>query len=263
MPEGFEYEDEYEDSDGNEGCDSGTLIASLTARAKEMQRALLDKVVGQYHAVSTVVSGYFRSSLTALTDEDRKVPATFLFAGAPGVGKTFLAQTFADHLGLPFERFDMSEYADQDGAMEFCGSDRVYTGSKSGNFTSFVSKNPRCVVLFDEIEKAHISVIHLFLQMLDAGRIRDSHTDCEISLKDTVLIFTTNAGRQLYEGRECTDLSLVPRRVILRALEKDVDPSTGNPYFPAAICSRFATGNVVLFNKMSAESIFFDEKVPF
>ena len=55
MPEGFEYEDEYEDSDGNEGCDSGTLIASLTARAKEMQRALLDKVVGQYHAVSEVV----------------------------------------------------------------------------------------------------------------------------------------------------------------------------------------------------------------
>ena len=65
----------------------------------------------------------------------------------------------------------MSEYCDKESSLEFIGSDGVYKGSKSGNFTSFVKKNPRCLILLDEVEKAHISIIHLFLQILDDGRL--------------------------------------------------------------------------------------------
>jgi len=230
-------------------------IAQLTEKTKGIRQSLMDTVLGQDKAISVFTSGYFQSELLSITDKARVRPATFLFAGPPGVGKTFLAESAAKVLDLPFARFDMSEYCDKEASLEFCGSDKVYKNGKAGNFTSFVSKNKKCVVLFDEIEKAHLSIIHLFLQILDAGRIRDNFTDEEISLKETILIFTTNAGKPFYENADQGDFSSVSRKVILKALENDVNPETGSPYFPAAICSRFASGNVVMFNNISAHNL--------
>ncbi|MBE6688278.1 MAG: AAA family ATPase [Ruminococcaceae bacterium] len=228
----------------------------LVNKVKNIQKALSGKIFGQDNAISVFASGYFRSELLALTDKTRTRPrATFLFAGPPGVGKTFLAESAAMELGLPFMRFDMSEYADKEANIEFCGSDKVYKNGKAGNVTSFVEKNPRCVLLFDEIEKAHMCVIHLFLQMLDAGRLRDNYTDNEVSFSDTIIILTTNAGKQLYENSENGDFSCVTRKVILKALQNDKNPETGVPFFPGAICSRFASGNVVMFNHISAHSL--------
>ncbi len=97
-------------------------------------------------------------------------------------------------------------------------------------------------------------VIHLFLQILDAGRLRDNFTDKEVSFTDTILIFTTNAGKAMYED-ESIDLAAASRKTILRALSTDVNPVTGAPMFPAAICSRFAFGNIVMFNRMGADQL--------
>jgi len=231
-------------------------LEALVSRVKSIRTILLDSVFGQDNAVSTFATGFFQAEMLAMTDKSRVRPgATFLFAGPPGVGKTFLAEKAAEALGRPFMRFDMSEYADKEANIEFCGSDKVYKNGKAGNVTSFVDENPQCVLLFDEIEKAHINVIHLFLQMLDAGRLRDNFTDEEVSFSQAILIFTTNAGRQLYENSESSDFSGVSRKVILKALQKDVNPETGVPYFPAAICSRFASGNVVMFNKMASHNL--------
>lgn len=230
-------------------------IADLTERVKRIHAKLSDTVLGQGNAISVFTTGYFRAKLLSMTDHQRVRPTTYLFVGPSGVGKTFLAESAAEALELPYKRFDMSEYCDQQAAVEFCGSDRTYKNSKEGNFTSYISENPRCVILLDEIEKAHISIIHLFLQILDAGRIRDSHTNQEISLKDVILIFTTNAGKQLHSGSETGDFSALPRKVILNALQRDINPATGQPYFPAAICSRFASGNVVMFNQMTAHDL--------
>ena len=236
--------------------DRKTEVQKLTDQVKKLQSTLSSKVFGQDNAINVVTAGYFQAGLLALTDAKRFRPsATYLFAGPPGVGKTYLAECFAEALGLPFQRFDMSEYSDKEANIEFCGSDKVYKNGKAGNVTGFVEENPKCVLLFDEIEKAHINVIHLFLQMLDAGRLRDNYTDHEISFKDTILIFTTNAGKNLYEGSENGNFSTVSRKVILKALQKDVDPSTGTPFFPGAICSRFASGNVVMFNHMAAHDL--------
>lgn len=236
--------------------DAKGKIAELTERVKEIHAALSNIIFGQDNAISVFTSGYFQAELLSMTDKQRVRPcATYLFAGPPGVGKTFLAESAAKILKLPFKRFDMSEYCDHEAAVEFCGSDSVYKNAKTGNFTAFVSKNPKSVILLDEIEKAHISIIHLFLQVLDAGRIRDNNTDVEISLKDVILIFTTNAGKQLYEDSDTGDFSTLSRKVILKALQKDINPQTGNPYFPAAICSRFASGNVVMFNHIAAHDL--------
>lgn len=229
--------------------------AELAAQAKDIGEKLSNVVFGQNNAVGTFVSGFFQAELLRLTDKDRVRPATFLFAGPPGVGKTFLAEQAAKVLERPFLRLDMSEYSTDEATVEFAGSDDVYRNSKPGNVTSFVKKNPRSVLLFDEIEKAHLTVIHLFLQILDAGRLRDSKTDEEISFKDTILIFTTNAGKQLYEDSDTSDFSGLSKKVILRALQTDIDQRTGQPFFPAAICSRFASGNVVMFNHITANNL--------
>ena len=231
-------------------------IAEIMARVKGIQGMLLRHIFGQDHAVNVFTTGYFQSELTGLTNPDlRKPSATFLFAGPPGVGKTFLAEKAAEALQLPFKRFDMSEYCDKEANLEFAGSDKVYKSSHEGNVTGFVYQFPKCVLLFDEIEKAHLSVIHLFLQILDAGRLRDNFTDKEVSFSDAILIFTTNAGHQLYEESDTGNFSTLPRKTILRALETDINPITDRPFFPAAICSRFASGNVVMFNRMAAHDL--------
>lgn len=251
-------ERQRKESDDDRGMKtfSKETVAALTEKVKRIHDRLIGSVYGQDNAVSVFTAGYFQAELLSLTDKDRTRPkATFLFAGPPGVGKTFLAEKAAEVLQLPYQRFDMSEYSDKEASIEFCGSDNVYKNAKSGNVTSFVESNPKCVILFDEIEKAHISVIHLFLQILDAGRIRDSCTDREVPFTDAILFFTTNAGRQLYEDSDATDYSGVTRKVILKALQNDTDPTTGAAYFPAAICSRFASGNVVMFNHIAAYNL--------
>ena len=231
-------------------------MSALVDDVKRIRSELQNCIYGQDNAINVFATGYFQASMLSMIDRSRKRPrATFLFAGPPGVGKTFMAEKAAEALGLPFKRFDMSEYSDKEANIEFCGSDRVYKNAKAGNVTSFVAENPRCVLLFDEIEKAYLGVIHLFLQILDAGRLRDNYTDEEVSFTDAIIILTTNAGKQLYEESESGDLSTVSRKVVVRALQKDINPITGAPFFPGAICSRFASGNVVMFNHIGAHNL--------
>lgn len=231
-------------------------MAALVEKVRKTQESLLKQVYGQDHAVNVFTNGYFQAELISMTGKTHFRPrATFLFAGSPGVGKTFLAEQSAEVLALPFKRFDMSEYSDYGSDMAFCGYDRNYRNPAPGNVTNFVKEHPKCILLFDEIEKAHITIIHLFLQMLDGGRLKDNYLNDEISFKDTLIIFTTNAGHQLYENSECNDLSGLSRKVILKALQQDKNRLTGEPYFPAALCSRFASGNVVMFNSISAHNL--------
>ena len=232
-------------------------IAEVVEKSKTVRDKLLESVRGQNAAIDTFVSGYFRAETLALLKKKRKKPkATFLFAGPPGVGKTFLAEQAAEHLGLPYRRFDMSEYADKEATISFAGSDKVYKNGQPGVVTSFVADNPQSILLFDEIEKAHINVIYLFLQMLDAGRLRDTFTTEEVDFTNTIIILTTNAGRNLYEDPSVVNLSSLPRRQIIEALRNDKS-ERGNDMnvFPAALCSRFAAGNVVMFDRLEAHDL--------
>lgn len=235
---------------------SRDFLPSLTGRIRHMRAMLLSTVHGQDHVVHAFTEGMFAAEVLAASDEKRKRPrAIFVFAGPPGVGKTFLAEQAAEALEIPFKRFDMSSFADHQSYMGLVGFEKSYQGAKPGTLTGFVKENPHSILLFDEIEKAHLNTIQLFLQILDAGRLADRYMDEDVPFKDTIIIFTSNAGRSLYEGDAKQNAAGVPRKTLINALETEKNPQTGQPFFPAAITSRMATGWPLLFNHLQAHNL--------
>ncbi len=232
----------------------------LSATIIEMRQALLSKVFGQDHAVNGFVEGIFNAAVVGQNEPDRKTPqAIFVFAGPPGVGKTFLAEQGARLLERPMKRFDMSSYSDHQSHSALVGWPKSYQAAHAGLLTEFVDKNPDAILLFDEIEKAHLNAVHLFLQILDAGRLEDKYHERDVIFKDTILIFTTNAGRSLYNRENQTGVNKANasfhRRTVLDALRTEKDPATGQPFFPQAICSRIAKGYPILFNHLGVNEL--------
>lgn len=223
--------------------------ASLYGRVgqlKETRDTILSRVRGQRHAVNEVIRGIFEAELFAAHNEDRKGPlATFLFAGPSGVGKTFLAKQCGNLLGRKTKIIDMTEYSDNLANGKFNGDH-----GQAAEVTGFVREHPDGILVFDEVEKAHINTIHLFLQILDEGRLMDHQLKKTVSFRDNIIIMTTNAGRELYDDTTVCDLSGTPRNVILEGLRSDVNPRTNEPFFPECIVTRMANGNVILFNHL-------------
>lgn len=224
-------------------------FSQLIDKIKEMNIVLQERVLGQEEAIRIFLEGYFQSEFLKGAGDELHIPV-FLYAGPPGVGKTMLALEAAKLLDRPYHKFDMAEYVDPNAEHLFRGVPKTYQAPKEGEVTGFVKEHPNAVLIFDEIEKANINVIHLFLQILDGGQINDAFTDETVSFKDTMMIFTTNVGKELYEGEWTENLSALPTRVIINALEKETD-QYGQNLFPASLCSRFATGNVVMFNHLN------------
>lgn len=234
-------------------------LSALADRLHTLRANLLQKVFGQDHAVHAFVEGLFNAEIVAQADVNRKRPrALFVFAGPPGVGKTFLAELGAESLGRPFKRFDMSAYSDHQQYMQLVGFPPSFQAAKPGALTGFVAEHQDAFLLFDEIEKAHLTTINLFLQILDAGRLEDKFTSTDVSFRDTVVIFTTNAGASLYDRPNATGVNSANaafhRRTILDALRVEKGPH-GEPFFPQAICSRMATGYPLMFNHLGINEL--------
>lgn len=214
-------------------------------RIADLKAQLAKKVKGQQNAIDAFVRAIFGAEV--LVEKEHKGPlATFLFAGPPGCGKTFISECAAEFLkDRKYARFNMSEYTDMGASVngyEFNG--------KPGMITQFVKRNPRCMILFDEIEKASQANLKLFLQILDAGVIKDIGTGEDVSFKEAILIFTTNVARNLYADIDGSNLSGITKSAIVSALASDENPSTRKPYFPQELVSRWAKGTVVMFNRL-------------
>ena len=231
-------------------------LFELSREKKQLRSRLLNEIFGQDEAVDAFVEGYASSKFLKAGSNNARPKGIFIFAGPPGVGKTFLAETASQMLGLPAKRFDMSEYTDpQSACMTLIGLGKEWKGSQEGELTSFVDKcnagGQDCFLIFDEIEKAHLNVIHLFLQILDAGHLRDQNNRKKVSFANTYIVFTTNAGCSLYDsGRRVS--KGIEKANIIDALRNDVNPVTHKKYFPEAILSRFESGYPIMFRHLSA-----------
>lgn len=162
-----------------------TLLQNLHSR-------MLSQIYGQDHAVLEVVQSVQMSKAGLL--EDNKPLASLLFVGPTGVGKTEIAKVLAKEMGLELVRFDMSEYTEKHTVAKLIGSPAGYVGYEDGGLlTDAIRKTPNCVLLLDEIEKAHQDIYNILLQVMDYARLTDNkgrHAD----FRGVVLIMTSNAG---------------------------------------------------------------------
>ena len=167
--------------------DDNKNLASLESRMK-------DVIYGQDRAVQTVVEAV-QLSKAGLTDENKPL-ASLLFVGPTGVGKTEVAKMLAQELGVKLVRFDMSEYVEKHTVAKLIGAPAGYVGYDDGGLlTDAVRKSPDCVLLLDEIEKAHSDIFNILLQVMDYGVLTDSKGR-KAHFKNVILIMTSNAGAQ-------------------------------------------------------------------
>lgn len=167
--------------------EDNSLLATLKAR-------MLSRVFGQDEAVGQVVEAV-QMSKAGLIDSDKPL-ASLLFVGPTGVGKTEVARSLADELGVELVRFDMSEYAEKHAVAKLIGSPAGYVGYEDGGLlTDAIRKKPNCVLLFDEIEKAHSDIYNILLQVMDYAKLTDNRGR-QADFHNVVIIMTSNAGAQ-------------------------------------------------------------------
>ncbi len=242
-----------EDSTGKEKEEPKHSLSKLSRKYRELSAALLEVVKGQDQAVLKFVQGYSQGDLLKETGKENHPKSYFFFFGPPGVGKTLLAETAANNLGIPYKIFNMSEYASHQAHQELIGVSRFYDNSSEGSLVKFVRENPECLLIFDEIEKAHINVIRQFLQILGSGSIYNVNRRSDVSFKDTTIIFTSNVGKELYADRSI-NLSTLPEKVLIDAIQNEKN-SDGELVLPPEMCSRIASGNTILFNHLSVQHL--------
>ena len=165
-----------------------------------LEKRMSKDVIGQAAAVEKVCNSLFRTHC-GLKDSSRPI-GSFLFLGKTGVGKTLTSKSLAKHYFGSNKKliyFDMSEFSESNSVSKFSGSSPGYVGFEQGGvLTEKVKKDPHCVVLFDEIEKAHPTVLQSLLQILEEGRMTDNSGE-ETSFRNTIIILTSNLGADLID----------------------------------------------------------------
>lgn len=174
------------------GVPTSRISEDDTSKLKTLEADIKTMVIGQDKAVE-LVSQAVKRSRAGLNPPDRPI-ASFLFAGPTGVGKTELAKSLAEVMGVHFERFDMSEYMEKHAISRLVGAPPGYVGYEQGGLlTEAARKHPYMVLLLDEIEKAHPDLINILLQVMDHGSLTDNN-GYKAGFKNVILIMTSNVG---------------------------------------------------------------------
>ncbi len=182
------------------GIPASKIQENELSKLADLEDELRRHVIGQDEAVSLVAAAIRRSRVQI---NPRRRPASFIFVGPTGVGKTELVKVLASQLFDTPEtliRLDMSEFMEKHAVSRIIGSPPGYVGyDEAGQLTEKVRQKPYSVILFDEIEKAHPDVLNILLQILDEGRVTDAHGRI-VNFENTVIVMTSNAGSQIHEN---------------------------------------------------------------
>lgn len=235
------------------GIPVSSVARSERERLRKMASQIERRIVGQDEAVSGVVRA-IRRNRAGVKDPARPV-GTFLFVGPTGVGKTQLAKTIAEYLFDSEEnivRIDMSEYSEKFNVSRLIGAPPGYVGyEEGGQLSEKVRRKPYCVVLLDEIEKAHPDVYNLLLQVLDDGRLTDSD-GFTVDFRNTILIMTSNVGtRELAEYGKGVGFVTAGKNIAEN--RRSVLDKSLRRTFPPEFLNRI--DEVVFFESLSEESI--------
>ncbi|MBW8785653.1 MAG: ATP-dependent Clp protease ATP-binding subunit ClpA [Novosphingobium sp.] len=211
---------------------------------EHLDRDLKRVVFGQDKAIGVLASA-MKLSRAGLRDADKPI-GSFLFSGPTGVGKTEVARQLAAIMGIPLQRFDMSEYMERHSVSRLIGAPPGYVGfDQGGLLTDAVDQQPHCVLLLDEIEKAHPDLFNILLQVMDNGRLTDHHGKT-VDFRNVVLIMTTNAGAQdmARQGIGFGDTSKedagdeAVKRMFTPEFRNRLDAIVPFSYLPTAVISR-------------------------
>lgn len=212
------------------------LTEGETEKVLKMEEMLKDKIIGQNEALGTVCRA-IRRSRADIKDPNRPIGA-FLFLGPTGVGKTHLARLLASHMFGGEDaliQVDMSEYMEKFAISRMTGSPPGYVGyEEGGQLTEQVRRRPYCVVLFDEVEKAHPDVMNLLLQILEEGRLTDS-VGRKIDFRNTIIIMTSNLGADLI--RKSTEVGFGVKESLMdyRQMQEKIEGAVKKHFKPEFI----------------------------
>lgn len=194
---------------------------------KNMERNLKDNIFGQDKAIEEVVR-CIKMSRAGLNEENKPV-ASMLFVGPTGVGKTEIAKSLAKFLGVELVRFDMSEYMEKHAASKLIGSPPGYVGYEEGGLlTDTIRKKPSCVLLLDEVEKAHNDILNVLLQVMDYATLTDNQGR-KADFRNVVIIMTSNAGARNI-GKNIVGFGdrIIEEKVIMEEVNKVFSPEFRN-----------------------------------
>ncbi len=209
------------------------LTEGDTAKVLKMEELLRQNIIGQEEAISTVCKA-IRRSRADIKDPNRPIGA-FLFLGPTGVGKTLLAKQLAIHMFGGEDaliQIDMSEYMEKFAVSRLTGSPPGYVGyEEGGQLTEQVRQRPYCVVLFDEVEKAHPDVMNILLQILEEGRLTDAFGR-KVDFRNTIIIMTSNLGAELIRRSSEVGFNVQEGLIDYKAMREKIEGMVNKTFKP-------------------------------
>jgi ATPases with chaperone activity, ATP-binding subunit len=237
----------------------------------DLEKYLREKIVGQDDAIKMLTDAIYQQAKVSSTRHSSPVTrhfGSYLFVGQTGVGKTETAKALAEYLkdyGYSFYRFDMNSFTQEHTASTLLGSPKGYVGSDEGGLLPRkLLENPRAVILFDEIEKAHPSLYRIFMTLIDEGYVQEVSTGMRVSAKDAIIIFTSNLYQETISAILSSDKNEIEKEMlILDVLTGKIQPlptdyiytdQYGMPFrFPAEFVARLT--KVVPFRKLGYQDL--------